>query len=41
MSLVKHMSLGKQAKVLTEKQVKMMVSYLGKRRNGLRNQVVF
>ena len=41
MSLVKHMSLGKQAKVLTEKQVKMMVSYLGERRNGLRNQVVF
>ena len=41
MSLVKHMSLGKQAKVLTEKQVKMMVSYLGGRRNGLRNQVVF
>jgi integrase len=35
------MSLGKQSKVLSDKQVEAMVAYLSSRRNGLRNRVVF
>lgn len=35
------MSMGKQSKVLTDKQVEVMVSYLSGRRNGLRNKVIF
>lgn len=35
------MSIGKQSKVLTDKQVEVMISYLSGRRNGLRNQVIF
>lgn len=35
------MGLGKQSKVLTDKQVQVMVSYLKDRRNGLRNVVIF
>ena len=35
------MSIGKQSKVLTDKQVEVMVSYLSGRRNGLRNRVIF
>lgn len=35
------MSLGKQAKVLTKKQIAMVSEYLGCRRGGLRNQAVF
>lgn len=35
------MSIGKQSKVLTDKQVEVMVSYLSGRRNGLRNKVIF
>ena len=35
------MSIGKQSKVLTNKQVEVMISYLSGRRNGLRNKVIF
>jgi len=35
------MGIGKQAKVLTDKQVKVMVMYLSSRRNGIRNRVIF
>lgn len=35
------MGLGKQAKTLTDKQVKAVTAYLGTRRNGLRNQTIF
>ena len=35
------MSIGKQSKILTDKQVEVMVSYLSGRRNGLRNRVIF
>lgn len=35
------MGIGKQSKVLTDKQVQVMVSYLKDRRNGLRNVVIF
>lgn len=35
------MSIGKQSKVLTDKQVEVMISYLSGRRNGLRNKVIF
>lgn len=35
------MSIGKQSKVLTDKQVEVMISYLSGRRNGLRNRVIF
>ena len=35
------MGLGKQAKTLTNKQVKAVNAYLGTRRNGLRNQTIF
>ena len=35
------MGIGKQSKVLTDKQVQLMVSYLKDRRNGLRNVVIF
>jgi integrase len=35
------MSIGKQSKILTDKQVEVMVSYLSSRRNGLRNRVIF
>jgi integrase/recombinase XerD len=35
------MSLGKQAKVLSKKQIAMVAEYLGCRRCGLRNQAVF
>ena len=34
------MSIGKQSKILTDKQVEVIVSYLGGRRNGLRNRVI-
>ena len=35
------MSLGKQAKVLSKKQIEMISQYLRGRRCGLRNQVIF
>lgn len=35
------MSLGKQAKVLNSKQVDAVLTHIGQRRNGLRNQVIF
>jgi len=35
------MSLGKQAKTLTRKQIEMVSQYLRNRRSGLRNQAVF
>ena len=35
------MSLGKQSKVLSDKQVEAVVAYLLNRRNGLRNRVIF
>ena len=35
------MALGKQAKILTNKQVEAVYQYLGTTRNGLRNQVIF
>lgn len=35
------MSIGKQSKVLTDKQVEVMISYLSGRRNGLRNKAIF
>lgn len=34
------MSLGKQAKVLNSKQVDALLHHVGRRRNGLRNQVI-
>jgi len=34
------MSLGKQAKVLNSKQVDALLHHVGRRRNGLRNQVM-
>ncbi len=35
------MGLGKQAKILNPKQVDAVLHHIGKRRNGLRNQVIF
>ena len=35
------MPLGKQSKILTNKQAEVIVSYLSGRRNGLRNKVIF
>lgn len=35
------MGIGKQAKVLNQKQVEAVLHHIGKRRNGLRNQVIF
>jgi len=35
------MGIGKQAKVLNPKQVDAVLHHIGKRRNGLRNQVIF
>ena len=35
------MSLGKQSKVLSDKQVETMLAYLSSRRNGIRNRVIF
>jgi integrase len=35
------MSIGKQSKVLTDKQVEVMLSYLTNRRNGIRNRAIF
>lgn len=35
------MSVGKQSKVLTDKQIELMTNYLTNRRNGLRNKVIF
>ncbi len=35
------MSLGKQSKVLSDKQIELMTNYLSNRRNGLRNKVIF
>lgn len=35
------MALGKQAKILTDKQVDAMVAYLGTRRNPIRNTAIF
>lgn len=35
------MSLGKQSKVLTDKQVELMTNFLSHKRNGLRNRVIF
>lgn len=34
------MALGKQAKILNRQQVDALLHYVGKRRNGLRNQVI-
>ena len=34
------MSLGKQSKVLTEKQIETLLAYLSNRRNGIRNRVI-
>ena len=34
------MPLGKQSKVLSDKQVESMGDYLGKRRNGIRNHAI-
>ncbi len=34
------MSLGKQAKVLNAKQIEALLHHVGRRRNGLRNQVI-
>ena len=34
------MSLGKQSKVLTEKQIETMLAYVSSRRNGARNRVI-
>jgi integrase len=34
------MGLGKQAKVLNSKQIDALIHHVGKRRNGLRNQVI-
>lgn len=35
------MGIGKQAKVLNQKQVEAVLHHIGQRRNGLRNQVIF
>lgn len=35
------MGIGKQAKVLNQKQVEAVLHHIGRRRNGLRNQVIF
>jgi len=35
------MSIGKQSKVLSDKQVETMLAYLSSRRNGVRNRVIF
>ena len=35
------MSIGKQSKVLTEKQIEVMGNYLFNKRYGLRNKVIF
>lgn len=35
------MGIGKQAKVLNQKQVDAVLHHIGQRRNGLRNQVIF
>jgi integrase len=35
------MGIGKQAKVLNQKQVDAVLHHIGRRRNGLRNQVIF
>lgn len=35
------MSVGKQSKVLSDKQIELMTNYLSNRRNGLRNKVIF
>lgn len=35
------MSLGKQSKVLNDKQIELMTNYLSNKRNGLRNRVIF
>ena len=35
------MSVGKQSKVLSDKQIDLMTNYLTNRRNGLRNKVIF
>ena len=35
------MGIGKQAKVLNQKQVEAVLHHIGKQRNGLRNQVIF
>lgn len=35
------MSIGKQSKVLTDKQVELMINNLSNKRNGLRNKVIF
>ena len=35
------MGLGKQSKILTDKQVKTMLLHLGTTRMGLRNQLIF
>jgi integrase/recombinase XerD len=34
------MALGKQAKIINRQQVEALLNYVGKRRNGLRNQVI-
>lgn len=34
------MGIGKQAKILNQKQIDALLHHLGKRRNGLRNQVI-
>jgi integrase/recombinase XerD len=34
------MSLGKQSKVLTEKQIETLLAYVASRRNGVRNRVI-
>jgi integrase len=34
------MSLGKQSKVLTEKQIETLLAYVSSRRNGVRNRVI-
>ncbi|MBX3735612.1 MAG: site-specific integrase [Candidatus Didemnitutus sp.] len=35
------MSLGKQSKIVTDKQTEAMLAYLTRRRNGIRNRAVF
>lgn len=35
------MSIGKQSKVLTDKQIELMTNFLSYKRNGLRNRVIF
>ena len=34
------MSLGKQSKVLTDKQIETMLAYVSSRRNGIRNRAI-